>query len=376
MNGPLEPATVAVHAGRGPAVTGSPVNVGVALSAVYRAGGDLHYGRDGSPTWHALEDVLGRLEGGHCVTFGSGIAAIGAVLEEQLPAGAAVVAPFDAYLGLRSWLDDAHRRGRLAAPRLVDVADTEATLAACEGAAMLWVESPTNPLLAVADLPALCTGAHERGARVAVDNTFATPLLQQPLALGADVVVHSVTKLIGGHSDLLLGAAVVRTEGEADALVARRVLTGAIPGALEAFLATRGVRSLPVRLQRAQDNAADLALRLRLHPAVADVRYPGFLDHPQADRVAAQMAGPGTMVGFEVAGGAFAADALLAGLRLVVHATSLGGIETSAERRASQPGEDHVPPAFVRLSVGCEDVEDVWADLDQALRAAASIRAA
>ncbi|MGH9078057.1 MAG: trans-sulfuration enzyme family protein, partial [Acidimicrobiales bacterium] len=271
-----------------------------------------------------------------------------------------------------------------------DVADTEATLAACsalggspsrpgrarpsDGASfgdggLLWLESPTNPLLAVADLATLAAGAHALGLDVAVDNTFATPLLQRPLELGADVVVHSATKAISGHSDVCSGLVVTRRRAVLDALRTRRSLGGAVPGPFEAWLVLRGLRTLAVRLDRAQANALELARRLEGHPAVTSVRYPGLATDPGHERAALQMRGWGTMVAFEVAGGAAAAEAVSTGTALATAATSLGGVETLVERRGRWAAEDALPPSLLRLSVGIEDVEDLWADLDQALTA-------
>src|SRR3954470_7783952 len=197
------------------------------------------------------------------------------------------------------------------AVRFVDITDTEAVIAACEGADVLWLESPTNPLLGVADLPYLCAAARERGMLCVVDNTFATPLLQRPLELGADVVVHSATKAMGGHSDLLLGAVVVADDTHFAALREARELGGATPGALESYLCLRGLRTLPLRLERAQRNAVVLAERLSEHADVHEVRYPGLPSHPQYDRARQTIAGPGFMLTFRVTGGAARADALV-----------------------------------------------------------------
>ncbi len=217
---------------------------------------------------------------------------------------------------------------------------------------MVWFESPTNPALEVADIPAIVRAAHERGALVAVDNTFATPLLQRPLELGADVVVHSATKYISGHSDVLMGAAITASDELSAALVRRRSLYGAIPGPLESFLALRGLRTLPVRLERAQANAQELVRRLDGHPALEEVRYPGF----------------GAIVSIVVRGGAEGADALVGRTRLWVHATSLGGVESTFERRRRWPLEQPtIPEGLVRLSVGLEHVDDLHRDLVGAL---------
>ena len=389
-----------MHLGRPARSPGGPLNPDVVLSSTFHQGGDLMYGRDGNPTWAALEEAIGGLEGGRALSFGSGLAAIAAVLE-CLPVPGRVVVAADAYNGTRRFLADVAGRGRLRY-RIVDVADTAATLDACEEVAgapgrpsgapgslgangLLWLESPTNPLLAVADLQALAGGAHRLGMDVVVDNTFATPLLQRPLDLGADVVVHSATKFLAGHSDVVLGAAVTRRDDVLGALATRRSLHGGIPGPWEAWLVLRGIRTLAVRLERAQATAAELARRLCSHPAVAAVRYPGLPDHPGHELARRQMAGFGAMVAFEVrppGGGldgvagdpqpaAAAAEAVVSRCRLATAGTSLGGVETLVERRGRWAGEEGLPPGLVRLSVGIEDVEDLWADLDAALSAGA-----
>ncbi|HUQ38912.1 MAG TPA: PLP-dependent transferase [Acidimicrobiales bacterium] len=364
--GGLDPATLAVVLGRGDQAEGDPVGgTGVQFTSTYRAGGSRTYGRDHNATWEAFEEVIGALEGGRAVAFASGLAAISAVIE-QLSVGAVVVAPGDAYNGTRRLLADLESRRRVVF-RPVDITDTSATVAACEGAALLWVETPTNPLMAIADIAALADGAHALGVNVAVDNTFATPLLQQPLALGADVVVHSVTKQIAGHSDIVMGVAIAGTDEMHEALVRRRGLHGAIPGPMETFLALRGVRTLPVRLARAQATAGELARRLEADDRISIVRYPGLPSHPGHELAGRQMAGPGTMLSFDLVGGMEAADALCARVQLCVPATSLGGVETLVERRGKWEGESLLPPALVRLSAGLEDVDDLWRDLDRAL---------
>jgi cystathionine gamma-synthase len=206
---------------------------------------------------------------------------------------------------------------------------------------------------------------------LAVDNTFATPLNQRPLALGADIAVQSVTKFIGGHSDLLGGAVSVRDAKLLAALRQARELAGATPGTLEAFLAVRGARTLALRLERAQRSAMMLAERLACHPHVTLTRYPGLASHPTHDAARRQLEGFGTIISFDVRGEAGTADAVCAGLQLIQHATSLGAVESTIERRAGVPGQQHLPPTLLRLSVGIEAVEDLWTDLDRALRRAA-----
>jgi cystathionine gamma-synthase len=361
----VRPETVAVTGGR-PHGPGDPLNQPLSPASTYRAGGTV-YGRDGNPSWSALEDVVGSLEGGTAVTFASGLAATAAVLD-TLPPGSVVVAHSGPYYGVGEQLGERARRGALDV-RWADLTDLDAVRAAVPGAAVVWAESPSNPLMDVTDVAAVALVAHDHGARLVVDSTFASPFLQQPLALGADVVVHSATKLIGGHSDLLLGVVVTGDVGWAERYVQRRHDVGSVPGALEAFLALRGLRTLPVRVDRMQATAAVLADRLAGHPAVARVRYPGQPDHPGHEVAARQMSGFGSMLSFETVGDAATADAVIDALRVVVHATSLGGVETLAERRSRYPAEAErgTPETLVRLSVGLEHVDDLWDDLSRAL---------
>jgi cystathionine gamma-synthase len=319
---------------------------------------------DATPSWEALESLMADLEGGHATAFSSGMAAIAAVIE-LLPTGSKVVLPVDCYTGVGGLLADGAAHGRYQVSR-VSATDGEEVIAALDGAAMLWLETPSNPLLEVLDLTVLARAAHEAGAIVAVDNTFATPLLQNPLTLGADFVVHSATKYLGGHSDLLLGVAIAAAAADSARLRRRRQLAGATPGALECFLTLRGIRTLAVRLERSQANAMELAGRLQEHPAVTRVRYPGLANHPQHELATAQMRGFGGMVSFEVAGAA-AADEVCGAVQVIEAATSLGGVDSAIERRAKLPGQEHVPAGLLRLSVGCEHVEDLWSDLAAAL---------
>lgn len=360
------------------------MNVPVVLASTFRSGtaapasapaegtsaadgmpGPRTYARgDGTDLWSAFEDVVGQLEGGHAVAFSSGMAAIAGVLE-LLPAGATVLLPQDVYMGTRELLHDGQTRGRW---RLETVAldDSESLRRNLDGAEVLWIETPSNPLLEVCDLRALSAAARAADVRVVVDNTFATPLLQQPLSLGADVVVHSATKFMGGHSDLLMGVAVTDNPETHRALRRRRTLSGAVPGALECFLALRGIRTMGVRLTAAQASAHELARRLRDHPAVTRVRYPGLPEDPGHALASRQMRGFGAVLSFELADAA-SADATCAALTVIAHATSLGGVESTIERRAQYPGSAHVPDGLLRLSVGCEHVEDLWQDLARAL---------
>ncbi len=381
-----------VHLGRPPVEPGGPVNPPVVLSSTYHQGAARIYAREGDPVSDALESAVGGLEGGEAVAFATGIAAVAAVVE-MLPVPGRVVVGADAYNGTRALLSDLASRGRLRV-RLVDLADTAAVLAACAELAgspgrpsgqeadfgaggLLWVESPSNPLLAVADLPALVAGAHGLGFDVAADNTFSTPVLSQPLLAGADVVVHSATKALGGHSDALLGVAVSSRPELVAGLRRRRTLHGAVPGPWETWLVLRGIRTLSLRVERSQANAVELARRLRDHPAVERVHYPGLPEDPGYERMGAQMAGPGFVVSFVVRPGALGAaetaEAVTSGVRLATAATSLGGVETLIERRGRIPGEEHLPPGLLRCSVGIEGLEDIWSDLDHAIRAATGL---
>jgi cystathionine gamma-synthase len=361
----LHPETVAILAGRPAAGPDEPVNPPVVLSSTYHAGGPVAYARDGNPTWTAFEETLGALEGGEALVFASGMAASAAVLE-SLPTGAIVVMPSAAYFGTRSLLASRAAEGRFKA-RVTDITDTAGTLRLCEGADMLWLESPTNPLLGIADIRALAEGAHALGTRVVADNTFATPLLQRPLDLGVDVVVHSVTKFLSGHSDVVMGAMVTRDRDLKHVLQEHREAYGGIAGPMEVYLALRGLRTLPVRLERGQRSAGILAERLKAHPAVTRVRYPGLPDDPGHELASRQMAGFGAMLAFEVGGEAADADRVCESVQVITYATSLGGVESLLERRARWPGEEATPPTLLRMSVGCEHVEDLWTDLEEAL---------
>jgi cystathionine gamma-synthase len=348
-------STRVVHAGRPQPTPDAPFSEPVTFASTYVAGGTVEYGRYGNPTWSALETAVGDLEGGWSLAFASGLAAVSAALS-LLPEGATVVAPDNAYTGTLSQLREREDAGR-AKVRAVELEQTEAVVAATAGADLVWLESPTNPRLDVADLPVLIAAGHDAGALVVVDNTFATPLLQRPLELGADLVVHSGTKLLAGHSDVQMGLVCGRDGSLRERLDQHRQLHGAIPGPMEAWLALRGLRTLALRVRQAQATAVVLADRLRGHAAVERVRYPGS----------------GTIVSVELAGGPAAADRLCTAVRLWRHATSLGGVESTLERRRRWASESPaVAESLVRLSVGVEDTEDLWADLSAALDAVAA----
>jgi cystathionine gamma-synthase len=366
----IRPESWLVAAGRA-SEPGAPLNVPLVPASNFIIGAGPEYSRsDGTPTWEALEELLGGLERGRALAFASGMAAIAAVFE-QLAVGAVVALPDDCYQAVVSLAaSGAERRGWSVQRIAVD--DTASWVRACATADLVWLESPSNPLLTVADLEAVCAAPRKPGAIVAVDNTFATPLNQQPLELGATVSLQAATKFIGGHSDLLAGIATTRDEALYHALRTSRALIGATPGTLEAWLAVRGARTLAIRLQRAQQTAAILAERLEAHPLVTRVRYPGLPSHPTHETAKRVLKGFGTIISFDVAGGAESADGVCRNVRLVRHATSLGAVESTMERRAAVPGQEHLPPSLLRLSVGIEDPDDLWADLDAAIRSAAT----
>jgi cystathionine gamma-synthase len=363
-------ATRAVHAGGEPdPVTGALAPPLVATST-YRQGSPagFEYGREGNPVWERLETLLTELEDGSgAAVMASGMAAIAAVAD-LVPGGSHVVAPANGYTGTRVLLRRLQEAGRLRAD-LVFIEDTEAVESAVQGAALLCLETVTNPMLTVPDLPACIAAAHAAGALVMVDNTVATPLTVRPLTLGADLVVHSLSKYLGGHSDLVAGAVIARNVALLDRVRATRHASGGILGQLETWLALRGARTLAVRFERQQTNAAELARRLESHPHVVAVSYPGLASHPHHERAAAQMSGGfGALIAVEVSGGAQRAEACAAATRLWQPATSLGGVESTLERRARYPIDAEVcPPGMLRLSCGIEDVEDLWDDLVTAL---------
>src|SRR5215211_490550 len=297
---------------------GAPLNIPPWPASNFVLGGDRAYARDdGTPGWEALEEIVGGLEGGSAISFASGMAAIAAIFD-QLPTGSVVALPDDCYQGVVGLAKAGESRGRWTVRR-VAVADTAGWIAMCGVADLIWLESPSNPLLTVAELDAICAARRKRGAILGVDNTVATPLNQRPLALGADAAVQSVTKFIGGHSDLLGGVVTVRDATLLAALRQARELGGATPGTLEAFLAVRGARTLAIRLERAQRSAMTLAERLARHPNVTLTRYPGLASHPTHEAARRQLKGFGTIISFDVRGDSPTADAVCAGLQLIQH---------------------------------------------------------
>lgn len=342
--------TTAISAGRPEVAPDASLNPPIVLTATFHADGPIGYGRYGNQTWSALESAIGELEGGSTLVFSSGMAAISSVFS-ILPIGAKLVASNQGYSGVMTLLNSFHESGRLDVS-FVDVTDTQSVIDAMRGAALLWLESPTNPCLDLADLGTLIAAAKKLGIGVAVDNTFATPLIQNPLAMGADIVMHSVTKFLSGHSDVLMGSLSTNDPALYKRLLDSRSFNGSIPGPFESWLALRGLRTFPLRFNKSQENAKILVERLRSHPKVSRVRYPDF----------------GAIVSFEVDATAEETQKVCDSSRLITHATSLGGVESLWERRRHWPMESlSVPEALIRLSVGCEHVDDIWDDIESAL---------
>lgn len=367
----MRDATRVVHAGRQRPGQGEPFLAGPVFAAPYRHAGDpggdpYTYGRTSNPTWTAYEAALAELEGGPCLVLASGMAAVSAVLLATLHPGDVVVLPSDSY-----WTTRATAREQLAS-RGVQVREAPtaggAQAAQLEGTRLLWLETPSNPALDVCDVPALAAAAHAAGALVAVDNTTATVLGQQPLALGADYSVCSDTKATTGHGDLLLGHVAVRDPALLAPLLTWRSQVGAVPGPLETWLAHRSLATLDVRLRRQCATALHVAEGLRGLPGVTDVRYPWLPGSPGEALARRQMRHAGPVVSFTLPDAA-TADAFVDALRLVLPATSFGGVHATAERRARWGG-DAVAPGWVRFSAGLEDAEDVLADLRHALAVA------
>ncbi|MCX7889805.1 MAG: aminotransferase class I/II-fold pyridoxal phosphate-dependent enzyme [Rhodobacteraceae bacterium] len=374
----MRPETLAVHAGRRPDPATGAVSPPLHLSTTYERDPDgafsrgYVYARGANPNRDALEECLAALEGGAAaVAFASGMAAVDAVIGALPPdRPRRILLPHDIYYGVRSLLA-ATPAGAGIQTAVVDMTDLGAVAAECAAAppGLVWIETPSNPLVTVADIAAVAAIARQAGAAVAVDNTWATPLLQTPLALGADVVVHSATKYIGGHSDLMAGIAVVREDGPwLERLRAIQHHRGAVPSAFDCWLALRGAGSLPARMAMHGANAMAVARFLSGHPAVGAVHYPGLESHPGHAVARRQMRGFGGMLSFVVRGGQAAAFAAAAALKVVTRATSLGGTHSLIEHRASIEGASSVAPAgLLRMSVGLEHPDDLIADLGAAL---------
>ena len=373
-------ATTAIHAGYRPDPATGAVNPPIYASSTFAQDGvgglrgGFEYARTGNPTRTALETVLAAVEAGRFGrAFSSGMAASDCALRAVLRPGDHIVIPDDAYGGTFRLIDKVFRQWGVEYTA-VHLADLDAVRAAITGdTRMVWIETPTNPLLSIADITAIAEIGHAADLTVLVDNTFASPALQQPLTLGADIVLHSTTKYIGGHSDVVGGALVTNSEELDAAFGFLQNGAGAVPGPFDAYLTMRGLKTLELRMHRHSDNAALVAAFLAGHPAVSEVLYPGLPDHPGHAVAARQMRAFGGMVSVRMQGGLQAARDLCSRTKIFILAESLGGVESLIEHpgamtHASTAGSQlEVPEDLVRLSVGIEDPADLLADLRQAL---------
>ena len=358
-----------VAAGRPAKQPDGALNPPIALNSTFHEGGPVGYGRYGNETWSALEEAISVLEGGKTLLFSSGMAAISSVFS-LLPEGAVIVAAKNGYQGTTTLLKKLHESEKLKV-RFVNLANTDECLATIPGAQMLYLESPLNPLLEVVDLPKIIAAGKAAGCGVAVDNTLATPLLQNPLALGADISIHSVTKYLSGHSDLILGSLSTTDQALFGRLEQSRRYGGAIAGPFEAWIALRGLRTFAIRMQRSQENAMELANRLSKDSRISKVRYPGLTTDSYHSLAKSFMKGFGAMISFDVNASVEQVDLMCNSSKLITNATSLGGVESIWERRRRWATESAtVPENLIRFSVGIENVDDLWADIQQALTAA------
>ena len=372
----MRPETLAIHAGGEADRETGAVTPPIHLATTFRHGpagervAGYEYQREGNPTNDRLRAAIAALEGGAtALSCASGMAAISALLE-SLPPGTRIAIPNDCYTGLRQ-LAAEFLPARGIAVTTLDMTDLATVRSACaNGIDLLWVETPSNPLLRISDIAALATLAHQHAALLVCDNTFASPLLQQPLALGADIVMHSTTKYFGGHSDVLGGAlAFARADDVFERVAHRLHLSGATLAPFSAWLTLRGCRSLPARMAMHCANARRVADFLAMQPQVERVHYPGLASHPDHAIAARQMRDFGGMLSVQLRGGRDAALAMAGRLQLFTNATSLGGCESLIEHRASTEGPgSQVPANLLRLSVGLEHGDDLVADLQQALR--------
>ena len=373
--------TRAIHDGQPPDPVTGAVTIPVYQTSTYEQDAigkprGYEYSRTGNPTRAALEQALASLEGGkHGLAFASGVAATTAVLNLLSP-GDHVLAGSDLYGGTYRLLEKIFRRWGVDTTYAQTDDATQFAGAVRENTKLIWIETPTNPLLHVADIRAIADAVKGRGIRFVVDNTFASPALQRPLELGADIVVHSTTKYIGGHSDLIGGAVVTSDDEAFTAIKMYQNAAGAIPGPWDCWLALRGLKTLAIRMERHSRNAEELALFLREHPAVEHVYYPGFPDHPGYSIARRQMSGFGGMVSAELKGGYEAVQAFVSKLKVFFLAESLGGVESLVcyppkKTHASFPSDERkkrgIKDNLVRLSIGIEHVEDLKADLASAL---------
>ncbi|HET6891497.1 MAG TPA: cystathionine gamma-lyase [Pyrinomonadaceae bacterium] len=364
----MKTATRVLRAGMLAAVQGEPFLPSVTFAGAYYAAGapsssPYTYGRYHNPTWTQFERALSELEGGIALSFASGMAAVAAVFGTVLRAGDLIVMPDDSYYTFRSLVEGFLAETGVRVRKAPTAGNAQAEH--LDGAKLLWLESPTNPGLDVCDIATLVEAAHKKGVLVAVDNTTPTILGQNPLELGADFSVSSDTKALTGHGDLILGHVAVRDSAWADKLLTWRSLTGAVPGPMEVWLAHRSLATLEMRLARQCRNALTVAEYLATRKDVTGLRYPGLPDDPAHEIASRQMQFLGQVISFVLADQSHA-ETFLGACELIIEATSFGGVYTTAERRARWGG-DAIPEGFIRLSVGCEDSEDILADIEQAL---------
>lgn len=358
-----------VAAGRPEKKPDGALNPAIALNSTFHEGGPIGYGRYGNEAWSALEEAISVLEGGKTLIFSSGMAAISSVFS-LLPQGAIIVAAENGYQGTTTMLKKMHEAKKLEV-RFVNLPNTDEVLKALPGAQMLYLESPTNPAIEVVDLPVVIAAGKKAGSIVVVDSTLATPMVQNPLALGADIALHSVTKYLSGHSDILLGCVVTNDESIFERVEQARRYGGAIPGPFEAWIALRGLRTFALRMQRSQENAMELAKRLEKDPRVLKVRFPGLASDPYHERAKSFMKGFGAMISFEVKADIAQIDKMCNSSTLITNATSLGGVESIWERRRRWATESHtIPENLIRFSVGIEAVDDLWSDIQSCFLAA------
>jgi cystathionine gamma-synthase len=342
--------TNAIFGGRPDREPDSPLNTPISLNSTYIAGGEWGYARYGNDSCKSLEETISLLEGGKTLAFSSGMSAINSLFS-TLPIGSVVVASNQGYAGVNATMTKLNDEGKIVA-KFVDISNTGEVLANLEGAYMLWLESPTNPRLEVADLKRLIRACNKTGVIVGVDNTFATPLNQRPLDMGADMSMNSITKYLAGHSDVLMGSISFNNQSLYEAVEFQRKINGSIAQPFESWLSLRGIRTFPLRFKKAESNAKELFNLISNHKMISKVYYPGF----------------GAMISFEVNASPEEVEYICNRSKLIANATSLGSVESMWERRRRWPLESNlVSESLIRLSVGCESVEDIWRDINNSL---------
>jgi cystathionine gamma-synthase len=342
--------TKVISKGRPDKINDGPINTPVSLNSSYHAGGDVGYGRYGNDTCSSLEEVIASLEKGRTLAFSSGMSATQSILN-LAPIGAKIIASNQGYAGVNATLKKLNDANKIKSV-LVDITNTGEVIGHLEDAWLLWIESPTNPMLQVADIERLIKSAKRNNVIIVVDNTFATPINQVPLDMGADISINSVSKYFAGHTDVLGGSISTNNEDLYNLIEFERKISGTIIQPFEAFLALRGIRTFPMRFERAEKTAKYLIDKLSSHNAIKSVNYPGF----------------GAMISFEINGTPEDAEKVCSSSRLIANATSLGGVESLWERRRRWELESKiVPETLIRLSVGCEDEEDLWNDIKYCL---------